>query len=315
MPSGFRQLIRRSRRSPLTWRYFFNLGPTLAYKLSHHSLPDELGRIVKDLNRNGIAITSVRALLGRQYALFEELHDAAERLRGRLADEIDAARKMADELRNIGAKTFIVPLLGHSPLLDPESVYARFTLQKPILDVANAYFGMYTRLRYYNVWYTLKTKSSPRESQLWHFDREDHYILKMFVYLSDVDEQAGPFTYAPGTHPKGPIRCEPPYFIEHGVRRSSDEQMAEVVPEDRWIKAVGPVGTVVFADTRGYHKGGLARERDRFMFVSMFTSPASESREWFKRPESLIPPEDRALAFALASGKRGPWLSLRVRPA
>jgi hypothetical protein len=179
-------------------------------------------------------------------------------------------------------------------------VYARFALQDPILHVANAYFGMFTRLRYYNVWHTFATQTEARESQLWHYDREDHFILKVFVYLSDVDDGAGPFTYAAGSHLKRGLSRGPDHFVEGGVRRSTDRQMAEVASADRWIKAIGRRGTIVFADTRGYHKGGLARTHDRLMYLCMFTSQASESEELFVPGGTLEPPKDKAESFAIA---------------
>jgi hypothetical protein len=194
-------------------------------------------------------------------------------------------------------------LLGNHPRLEPESVYARFALQQAILQVANAYFGMYTRLRYYNVWHTLTTRTEARESQLWHRDREDHSILKLFVYFVDIDDGAGPFTYAPGTHHKGSVRRAPEYFIENGVRRTNDEQMAAVVPKEKWVKAIGKKGTVLFADTAGYHKGGLARERDRLMYTCMFTSPTSQAPELFTRPAVVALPQDKAQAMALSDWK------------
>ena len=77
-----------------------------------------------------------------------------------------------------------------------EYPFTRLAVKSPLLQIANAYLGMYTRLRYYNIWHTFATRSKPRESQLWHRDREDLYILKVFIYLRDVDLGAGPFTYA-----------------------------------------------------------------------------------------------------------------------
>src|SRR5262249_40807299 len=152
-----------------------------------------------------------------------------------------------------------------------------------ILKVANSYLGMCARLRFYNVWQTFSTNAEARESQLWHRDREDRLIFKAFVYLEDVPEFAGPFTYALGSHPKGNEKRKPRSFLEDGVERSTDAQMAEVIPPERWVSGVGQKGTIVFADTRGYHKGGLARTEDRIMYTCMFTSPASESREFFQR--------------------------------
>ena len=130
---------------------------------------------------------------------FAELAAAVETLEGEWAERVERARAEADDPL-IGRKTFILELLGHRPELDPQSIFARFALQNEILRIANSYFGMFTQLRYYNVWHTLTTASPPRESQLWHYDRDDHLILKLFVYCSDVDEGAEAITYAPGTH-------------------------------------------------------------------------------------------------------------------
>jgi hypothetical protein len=163
-------------------------------------------------------------------------------------------------------------------------------LQKPILQIANAYFDMYIRIRSYNVLHTFTTLGEASTSQLWHRDRDDlHYILKVFVYLSDVIDGAGPFMYAAGTHSKKKLRREPDYFLEDGyVMRSDDSQMAEFVPPERWAKCVGPKGTIIFADTRGHHKGVGPRARPGIMYTCMFTSPLAS--ELFKRARRNIPP-------------------------
>jgi hypothetical protein len=298
-----RKLIRASRKYDLTWRYGFNLKPTLAYKLKAHSISAEGARVLAELNRAGVAITSAERLLGPD-SHYQELKEAVNRLEQDLAQRLAASRARADN-SVIGEKTFLAELLGRRPVLEPENIYARFAIQQGILQIANAYFGMYTRLRYYNIWHTFPTKTPARESQLWHHDREDHYILKVFVHFSDIDEGAGPFTYARGSHLKGTLRRAPEYSVEGGVKRSNDQQMAEVVEPERWFRGVGPIGTIIFADTRGYHKGGHARERDRVMYTCMFTSQASESQEIFERPARMILPQDKAEAFALTARGSG----------
>jgi len=264
---------------------------------------DEAARIVDHLNRHGIAISSVDRLFGSD-SCFEELKHAVEQLETEWSDRIEQARVAADP-GEIGQKTFILQFLGDRPDLDPQSIYARFALQPQILEIANSYFGMYTQLRYYNVWHTLRTRGPARESQLWHHDREDHLILKLFIYLSDVDAGAGPFTYAPGTHRKGRHRRASESIDEKGVKRWTDDQMSLVIPPDRWIRATGPTGTIVFADTRGYHKGGLARERDRILYTCLFTSPTSQAPELFQRPKQMLLPAGKAQARALAMPARG----------
>jgi hypothetical protein len=259
-------------------------------------------RVLTELNRHGIAMTTVDELLGPE-SCYEELNREVEALKREWSERIMEARD-GTETGEIGRKAFMLKLLGERPRLNPLSIYARFALQPQILNVANAYFGMFTRLRYHNVWYTLTHQGPPRESQLWHHDREDHLILKIFVYLSEVDDGAGPFVYAPGTHEKGRLRIAPDSFDEHGVRRCGDEQMGRVVPPENWTTAMGPKGTMVFADTRGYHKGGLAREHDRILYTCMFTSPTSQAPELFERSSSIDLPVNKAQALALTGFSR-----------
>lgn len=283
-----------------TWRYGFNLKSTVAYLFDHAEVAGEAARVLSELNQNGIAIGSVDKLLPGS-PVFAEMCEEVERLETSFAPGIEEARSTARQDTE-SLKTFIFKLLGEVPVLDPESVYARFALQPEILLIANAYFGMFTQLRYYNVWHTLASQSRARESQLWHRDREDHLILKLFVYFDDVDEGAGPFTYAPGTHRKGSVRREPQSFTEKGVRRWNDEQMIPIVPESKWVRAVGKKGDIVFADTRGCHKGGLARTKDRLLYTCLFTSPTSQVSELFDRPERFRFPADKSQAFALTRG-------------
>ena len=300
LPVPLQRLVRVGRRVGWTWRYGFNLVPTVAYRFARQDLSPEGVRILQALNETGIALSSVNKLLPDP-SLFQELSEAVDFITIEQDESLREKQASATDTSALGAKTFNVELLGHRPTMDPQSVFARFALQPQVLGIANAYFGMFTRLRYYNVWLTFATQCPPRESQLWHYDREDHFILKMFVYLSDVDEDSGPFTYARGSHLKRGLKLQPEHFMEQAVRRSTDEQMARVAPPDEWIKAVGPRGSIVFADTRGYHKGGLARETDRLMYLCMFTSQASQSEELFEFTHRLNGVTDKATSFAIAN--------------
>lgn len=298
MIKPIRRLARAARKYELTWRYAYNLVPTLSYQRKEGRLTGEAARVLSDLNRDGIAISSIDALLGPN-SLYTELLGAVRSLESEKASEIEGARASASDESAIGKKTFLLEYLGRNPVLDPGSVYARLAVRTPLLRIANAYLGMYTRLRYYNIWHTFATQSKPRESQLWHRDREDLYILKVFIYLKDVDLGAGPFTYARGTHRKGAVRQEPEYFLEGRVKRTEDEHMAAVLPRDRWTVGTGTAGTIIFADTNGYHRGGLARTSDRIMYTCMYTSRASESEEFFVRSFQPPPLNGDAESFAL----------------
>jgi hypothetical protein len=298
-PLGHRRLVRYCRYPRLTWRYarwryIDNLGPVLAHRFASRTLSDQQSSVLARVNSDGVAITSAQTLLGPD-SCFDELMNAVDDLERNHAEAIAGARADFNS-NNHKSKAFNFRLLGDHPLLEPSSVFTRFALQKPILEIVNSYFGMFTRLRAYNVWHTFVSKLAPQDSQLWHHDPEDNCILKVFVYLSNVDDDAGPFTYAVGTHLKGGL-CRKP---RGAGNRSDDKQMAEVVPPERWVRCTGPKGTIIFADTRGYHKGGFAQERDRIMYICVFTSQATKYPEMFRRPETISLPEGSAPAFAIS---------------
>jgi hypothetical protein len=296
----FQQVAKAGRNWEPTWRYLFNFTPTVKYKIGGERLAGEAARVLRTLNRDGVAVTSASKLLG-DTGLFDALcADVDARERKQAAAIAEARAAIERPVPGQPQKEFIFPLLGPRPMLNLQDVHVRFALETPLLQIANAYFEMYTRLRFYNVWHTFTTQGSAHSSQLWHADRDDlHYVLKVFVNLSDVDDGAGPFTYAPGTHAKGSKRTPPAaLFNEGNTARSDDTQMAEVVRPQDWVTSIGPRGTIVFADTRGYHKGGLARRSDRIMYTCMFGS-STALVEMFDRPANLAPPTDPAQAFAL----------------
>lgn len=274
-----RQIAAESRRKEFFWRYGFNFSSSLNHFFAPTKKSNETAhRITETLDRDGIAVASIEEFDNLK-TNFIELEQNAEKILHNRSSELEKLKSEAGDLEKIGSKTFNVELLGSTVNFEPHSVFARFALDETLLDIADSYFGLRVKMRYYNVWKTFATQAAARESQLWHFDREDNYILKVFLYLNDVGEGAGPFTYAAKTHPKGNLHGrEPEFFLENGVRRTTDEQMAAAVSKEHWVKATGKKGTIIFADTRGYHKGGEARTDDRLMFTCMFTSPASQSQ-------------------------------------
>lgn len=266
---------KKLRHNEFTWRYGLNFRPTVAYRFSSFGLDEREAEVVDQLNENGFAKTTVFDLFDDP-TCFKQLAQATEELEKERADDIELARKEAVSAEPREGKSFKISLLGPKPVFDIESPFARFAMQETFLKIANTYFAMYAKIKYYNVWRNFAVDHPAKSSQLWHHDRDDNYILKVFVYLSDVTEGVGPFTYALGTHRKGKRKVSPENFVEGGVERSTDEQMNKVLPPQFCERATGPKGTIVFADTRGYHKGGLARAEERLLYTFMFTSPAAE---------------------------------------
>ncbi len=279
MEMNVRTIVQTLKGTNLVWRYGRNFTPTVQHRFAGNTqLGSAENAVLNKLDSDGIAVTSIDELFSDN-SEFLELSSETSRLLESRKEEITTLKSSANNEQAVGSKTFNLEVFGSELTIKEPDVFVRFALNNSFLTIANAYFGMIARLRYYNVWQTFASQGTARESQLWHFDREDRYILKMFLYLEDVDEGSGPFTYAPGTHKKGRDHgIKPEFFLEGGVKRTTDEQMSTVFPEKKWVTGTGKKGTLIFADTRGYHKGGEARTKDRLTYTCMFTSPASESR-------------------------------------
>ena len=147
--------------------------------------------------------------------------------------------------------------------------FSRIALHPAVLNVANGYLRLHSTLRALELWHTRPTPGSAIQTQLWHRDADDVMNVKLFLYFTDVRVPAGPLTYAPRTHPLGDRRTVPEHD-EH--RRSRDDQMARIVPESEWRILEGPPGTVVFADTCGYHKQLKPESDERVKLVAHYVS-------------------------------------------
>jgi hypothetical protein len=114
--------------------------------------------------------------------------------------------------------------------------------------------------------------AAPIQSQRWHRDPEEKRLMKFFVYLSDVDENAGPFTYVKGsaykTKPYGKLF---PQKLPMGIY-PPDNSVEEMIDSSAIISATGVKGTVIFCDTAGLHRGGHARSKSRLLFTAFYPS-------------------------------------------
>jgi hypothetical protein len=145
-----------------------------------------------------------------------------------------------------------------------------------MLDVANAYLRMWSKLSYVDLWYTVpQPEESERvASQLWHFDFDDKHLLKAFLYLEDVDAGTGPFEYVAGSQPGGQYHEVRPWKpMDYG--RVPEEEVKAKVPESAVRTFTAQRGTLIFCNTSGLHRGGFAKSNPRVLATATYCSPAS----------------------------------------
>jgi hypothetical protein len=222
-------------------------------------VPPDLRDIVERLRRDGAVITDFAAVFGETALYDEAAAEARRRYEQRPREDADAQS---------GSKATFLTKLG-DPSYALDHPFVRIATHPRALAVANGYLKLQSTLRALDVWHTHPTPGPAIQTQLWHRDGDDVVNVKMFVYFTDVTRGAGPLCYARGTHPYGSRRDLPPGDEQ---ARSTDEQMSSVAPESEWTFCEGKPGTVVFADTCGYHKQVKPESDERMLLVAHYVS-------------------------------------------
>jgi hypothetical protein len=177
-------------------------------------------------------------------------------------------------LRRRPGKEFVVRKYAYDVRLPFDDPWLGLGLNKRLLDIANTYLGMWTKLEYVDVWYTPPADESERKSsQRWHRDFNDRHLLKAFLYLVDVDEATGPFEYVPRSAPGGELDHLWPWR-PLGDNYPPDEELAARI-EGKSVSFVAPKGTLIFCNTSGFHRGGFASGKPRTLATVTYSSPAS----------------------------------------
>lgn len=122
-------------------------------------------------------------------------------------------------------------------------------------------------------------KYKPQWSQNWHRDPEDSTIIKVFVYLTDVDEESGPFEYVQCSHISFFDLC-PPGGYPGGA--PGVEVDLSAIPRTLYAKVVGPAGRVIFCNTAGMHKGGHTKSKARTMAVFTWVPQGSQAKTLYR---------------------------------
>lgn len=207
---------------------------------------DELN-IVEQLEQNGVCVTSLDAL---------SIHDSHKLL--------EAAQPITNELAqqsrspsHLGKHTLMAnadQLLAH-----PEII--RWGLSERLLKIVECYLGLPVGYGALSFYYSVADgrDAGPR---IWHRDKEDWKMVKVAVYLNDVDEFGGPFQCIKADVNKFLIATLPPY---KGLSNLELEQLLKTNnPDDYLTSCIGKAGTVVFTDTsKYYHRGKPPSKSDR----------------------------------------------------
>jgi hypothetical protein len=235
-------------------------------------LDDVQQKIVSALDAEGYCVVPFSELIpdpAAWAAIAQQANDFIADTEAALAGDREALRIRA-------GKEFVVRLFSYGVDLDLGDPWLATCASHPLLDIANTYLGLWSKLEYVDLWYSVPQPADAdrKASQRWHRDFNDQHLLKAFLYLVDVDEGTGPFEYVPGSAPGGRYADEWPWR-PLGENYPPDGELEKRIPGDGIRTFTGPKGTMVFCNTSGFHRGGFATERPRILATVTYSSPAS----------------------------------------
>lgn len=151
-----------------------------------------------------------------------------------------------------------------------------------IVDFIEAAFGCVPTLYSLNAWWSFPATSPTGDGmQRFHRDTDDWRFLTLFVYLTDVDEEAGPHQLVTGSHTlQGMTR-----LLEHVRSKAPAEELIDpqqsfdietyfrptfsAFVEDHFrdstVNIGGPAGTVFIANTVAIHRGLMPTAKPRLI--------------------------------------------------
>ena len=173
-------------------------------------------------------------------------------------------------------KSYLVNLLPWDQEHDLDGPLMRLALDPKLLETVSLYLGLWPRLHAIGAWLNFPTEGDATEAQLWHRDPEDFRLIKVFIYLNDVGDESGPFSYIRRTHPFSEGAAMIPAHSDS--KRITDDEMRRTFPKSTWLSCVGPAKTMILADTVGYHRGGKPTKGSRILVTFTYTSGAPLSK-------------------------------------
>jgi hypothetical protein len=163
--------------------------------------------------------------------------------------------------------TTIAPQRTHVAFYSPEVVascpHVFGVANAPhILEVVERYLGCKPTIGYVAAWWSLKGHAQGEHAELFHRDVDDWRFLKLFVYLTDVDDEAGPHAFVSGSQSVAKLLR---------IGRYADDQVIEVFGPDAIRYFRGPRGTAFLEDTFGLHKGSPPKYRNRLVLQVVYS--------------------------------------------
>lgn len=131
-----------------------------------------------------------------------------------------------------------------------------------MLRIAARYLGCTPTLSSLGVRWSFPAPGACTETQRFHRDLDDWRFVKLFIYLTDVDEESGPHIYVLGSHKTAaPMRAE--VYDRPALEQRYGRQSIKTI--------TGARGTTFLAATHGIHRGAPPVSRPRLILQAQYS--------------------------------------------
>lgn len=147
----------------------------------------------------------------------------------------------------------------------------RLMMDPVFINIAREYLQCEPIFDFPAMWWSTPflKKASAEAAQLYHFDLDRLKWLKIFVYLTDVDDNNGPHRLVKGSHIVG---AKPDSLLKRGYARIPDEDLTPHYKKEDFVCITGTAGSVFAEDTKCWHKGTPLVSGHRLVLEFEYTS-------------------------------------------
>lgn len=218
--------------------------------------------IAEACRRDGAYVTTLDEL---GFASTPQMLESAERRLQKLRADYPSAAAQAQA--DSGE-----PLYPHAWTVTHFPEFATWAHEPRLLGIVQNYIGLPVTFQGVHLQRDFPNKKQVL-GELWHTDAEDRRMIKAIVYLSDVEEEHGPFQYIPRSKvPASAWRKIKSKIAQSGDLGIDDAEMEKIIPRSHWKSCTGPAGTVVFVDVKAVLHHGKPRTQERAAMFFVYTS-------------------------------------------
>ncbi len=133
--------------------------------------------------------------------------------------------------------------------------------REDILQTAASFLSCKPTIGYMAAWWSYPTEGAAKQAENFHRDVDDWRFLKLFAYLSDVNEDNGPHVYVQNSAQSQKLAK---------IGRFQDDEVQQAFGNANILKMTAPAGHGFIENTFGIHKGQPPVKDRRLIFQTVY---------------------------------------------